>query len=246
MTAFGASTGRHFDCRALARQIDTDRARRDPAKARRALHFGERMVDARLKGEWLTSLTHDRLSDPAYRIFHNALMWANEQGTDGLIDARALRYLYPQAIEPAWLDELTAAAFWEPVDGGFLMLGWDTVLGQSTAENVELQRERNRIKQQAHRERVRAVAHVAVAADAASGRTAASPRPIRARKSSGVTGYVTPVVGQDRTGPERTSPVLSKKRAHEAPRGHECNRDGHKLVADGTCAVCEYRPEIAS
>lgn len=208
------------------------------------------MVDARLKGEWLTALAHDTLSDAAYRVLHNALMWSNEQGTDGVVDARALRYLHPRPIEQAWLDELEAAGFWAPRDGGYELIGWSTVLGQSTAADVEHQRERNRLKQQASRERARAAAHVAVTTDMGLGGPSGTPAAPRRRRSTGVTGYVsgdvTRAVGQDRTGPERTSPVLSEERARRAQRAHDCKLDGHKLVADGTCAVCEYRPSEAS
>lgn len=210
------------------------------------------MVDARLKGEWLTAPAHDRLSDPAYRVLHNALMFANEQGTDGLIEERALRYLYPGPIADEWLEELVAAGFWFRDDSGsYQLIGWTTTLGQSTAADVEYQRERSRRKQRAYRDRVRAAEHVALAAENASAQAHTGARPSRPPRAARVTGhdpgYVTGVVGQDRTGPERTSPVLSSERARPSgARGHDCSTDGHKLVADGTCAVCEYRPEVAS
>lgn len=207
------------------------------------------MVDARLRGEWLTSLAHDRLSDPAYRVLHNALMWSAEQGTDGAIDARALRYLHPRPVESTWLDELTAAGFWEPLaDGGFQMLGWDTDLGQSTAADVNHQRERNRNKQRAYRERVSATSHAAVTAEDSGRDTSDAPRQSKALRTGVVTGNktgnVTGVVGKARRGPKRASPGPLSGDARTAQRGHDCALDGHKLVRDGTCAVCEYRGEV--
>lgn len=102
------------------------------------------MTDARLKGEWLTAASHDRLSDQAYRVLHNALMRSAEEGTDGAIDQRDLRWLYPGPIDQAWLDELEAAGFWERTANGYQFIDWAGKLGQSTQAQVETYRSKAR------------------------------------------------------------------------------------------------------
>lgn len=208
------------------------------------------MTDARLRGEWLTAAAHDGLTDAAYRVLHNALMHSNEQGTDGAIERRELRFLYPGPIDQSWLDELEAAGFWEATPTGYQFVGWVDKLGQSTAADVEHQRNRNREKQARWRAR-----------NAAS--TESAPEDIeaaRAARETGdiagdVTGYVTGVVGQDRTGPFRASPALKEKRARTSAAravsgggmitvlpGKPCAPGEHKLVSDGTCLRCDIRP----
>ncbi|MEV8370143.1 hypothetical protein [Microbacterium sp. NPDC064584] len=212
------------------------------------------MTDARLRGEWLTAAAHDGLTDAAYRVLHNALMHSAEQGTDGAIARRELRFLYPGPLDQATLDEIQTAGFWEPVADGYQLIGWADKLGQSTAAEVEHQRARNRAKQERYRTRM------------ASGATdqPGDVEGVSAPRGTGdvtgdVTGYVTGVVGQDRTGPYRASPALSKSRARgSAARsestgaiitplpGRRCAPGQHRLLEDGTCMKCDIRPGEAT
>lgn len=172
------------------------------------------MVDARLRGEWLTAAAHDGLSDPAYRVFHNALMHCNEQGTDGAIALRELRFLYPGPIDQAWLDEIAAAGFWERDDSGYLFVDWGGKLGQSTARDVEAQREKNRERKrnQRAREKQRSDGTPTNASSVArSGTPKRSPVPQRDTDDTSHRESLPPSrrdvtvgVGEERTGQERT------------------------------------------
>lgn len=169
------------------------------------------MTDARLKGEWLTAPVHDGLSDAAYRIFHNALMHSAEQGTDGLITTRELRFLYPGRIDPAWLDELASAGIWEATGDGYQLIGWSDVLGQSTAAEVEAYRAGNRERQRRRRERQRAASNDRARGDSSfTGPEAASPPQATRDLTGGVTRDssrdLPHDVGKARTGTARPSP----------------------------------------
>lgn len=185
------------------------------------------MTDARLKGEWLTAPAHDGLSDAAYRILHNALMHSNEQGTDGAISMRELRFLYPGKIDPSWLDELEAAGFWQRNKDGYLLVGWSERLGQSSAAEVEAYRAGNRERQRRRRAGLRAAREVASGGNE-------PPSDSKAVRSPGVTrdvtGDVAHDVGQARTGQAR--PVLSP------PVGlidvNRVSQSGHEVTARET------------
>lgn len=109
------------------------------------------MTDARLPGRRLTDPNLEALSDRLWRVHTGALMWSAEQGTDGLIPRRTLRLLHP---EIATLDDaatLVDSELWT-VDGeDFRVRDW--ARSQSLAADIEHQRERNRLKQRAYRER---------------------------------------------------------------------------------------------
>lgn len=213
------------------------------------------MTDARLKGEWLTAAAHDGLSDAAYRIFHNALMHSNEQGTDGAIDRRELRFLYPEAITDDHLQELVDAGFWERTEAGFQFLGWSDGLGQSTRVDVEAMRESNRKRKARQRERERAILDQTgpSGSHGPSGASEGFRSPKSHRDSQGESREsVTVGVGQDRTGQDRPPggglPVRSKRRAGARGRAlqpvPDCNIDGHQMDKQGiTCLRpnCEYR-----
>ncbi|PKQ36533.1 MAG: hypothetical protein CVT61_00210 [Actinobacteria bacterium HGW-Actinobacteria-11] len=92
------------------------------------------------------------LTDRAWRVFTSALMWSNEQGTDGEIPPLAMRFVYPTDIQASVIDELVKAGLIERrQDGGFNVRDWEK--SQSPAAVVEHQRERNRLKNQTYRER---------------------------------------------------------------------------------------------
>lgn len=113
------------------------------------------MTDARLRAEWLGRMKFDALSDTAWRVFTGALMWSVENGTDGKIPSRYLRYLHPDGEQPAAYDEILEAGIWEESFDGYRLLEWDGELGQSTAAQMETYKENARIRQRRHREQER-------------------------------------------------------------------------------------------
>lgn len=120
------------------------------------------MTDARLRGAWLGKMRFDDLSDAAWRIFTSALMWSAEQGTDGVIPTRYVRQLHPLGVMEGANSELVDAGVWKRTPDGYALIDWAGELGQSTAEQVEKYREKNRVKaarqRQRQAERVRALA----------------------------------------------------------------------------------------
>lgn len=147
------------------------------------------MTDARLPGRWLMNMQMMALSDRAWRVFTAALMLGAEQGTDGIIPRAAFRFLYPEDIPTSTLDELVAAdLIFRNSDGGFSVRDWTKT--QSAAAEVEHQRERNRAKTKAYRDR---------------------------KKTGDVTGHKpghTPRQGKDRQGQDRTGSI---EQAHTSP-----------------------------
>ena len=114
---------------------------------------GEEVTDAHLPGRWLNDPTLDILGDQAWRIHTNALMWSNEQGTDGFIPRRTLRLLHVLGVQLAAVEELTQAKLWAKAGSDYQILDW--AKSQSLAVDVDWQRERNRTNQKALRERER-------------------------------------------------------------------------------------------
>ena len=111
------------------------------------------MTDAHLPGRWLNDPTLDLVSDQAWRIHTYALMWSNEQGTDGLIPLRTLRLLHVSGVQLAAVEELVTLGLWVKVGPDFQIVDWGK--SQSLAVDVDWQRERNRANQKASRERER-------------------------------------------------------------------------------------------
>ena len=228
------------------------------------------MVDARLPAEWLGSLRIDNLSDRAFRILAGALMWCNGQGTDGAVPARYTKYLHPDGDDQDAFDELEAAGLWSRVEDGYLLAGWSDDLHQSTAEEIHRYRDAAKRRQKAYRDRqrdtnsepqratahepraMRDVTHNAtrdVTANVGSGSLSETRR-----KSAYVTRNVTrhadsPFCAKHPSGTSDPCGACARARtAYEARQntipglGWDCAVDGHKLVVDGTCAVCAYRP----
>lgn len=228
------------------------------------------MVDARLPAEWLGSLRIDKLSDRAFRVLAGALMWCNGQGTDGAVPARYTKYLHPDGDDQDAFDELEASGLWSRTEDGYLLAGWSDDLHQSTAEEIQRYRDAAKRRQQAHRDRqretdsqtqrataqepraMRDVTHYVtreVTAHVGSGSLSATTE-----KSAYVTRNVTrhadsPFCSKHPAGTSAPCGACARARtAHEARQntiaglGWDCAIDGHKLVVDGTCAVCSPRP----
>lgn len=113
------------------------------------------MTDSRLRGEWLNSMKFDDLSDSAWRVFTSALMWCNENGTDGFVPTRYLKMLHPDGIKADAHAELVSASLWEQLPSGYRLQGWSGALGQSTANEVETYKANARERQQRWRDRER-------------------------------------------------------------------------------------------
>lgn len=228
------------------------------------------MVDARLPAEWLGSIRIDNLSDRAFRVLAGALMWCNGQGTDGVVPDRYTKYLHPDGDDPSAFDELERAGLWERTAEGFLLAGWSGDLRQSTAEEVSRYREAARRRQKAYRDRQRGALNVApvdqseappltgdvtrngthhVTADVGSGSLSVSPTE-RAYGGHNVTHNAdSPYCRKHPAGtPQPCGACARARTAFEAQqhdtsrRGWDCSLDGHKFVADGSCAVCFLRP----
>lgn len=108
------------------------------------------MTDARLPSEWLTAPKLDNLSDRAWRTIVSAYMWSNGAGTDGQIQAKALRFLHPLGVDEATLTELIEAGWLISTDTGHQIPDWTAT--QTLAAEVEKARRSNRERQRRHRE----------------------------------------------------------------------------------------------
>ena len=137
------------------------------------------MTDARLPDTWLLNPTLDKLSHEAWRFFTRALMYCNQQGTDGEIETLYLRYVWPYGDPSEHLLELLETVWLMETEKGFLIPDW-VAKGQSLASEVEAKKENNRLRQKNHRQKNQATQN----------------RP--------VTRDVTRDVGQERTGKGRT------------------------------------------
>jgi hypothetical protein len=113
------------------------------------------MTDARLRGEWLNALGFDDLSDTAWRVFTCAIMWAAENGTNGLIPTRYLKMLHPDGEKEQANVEIVSADLWSRTENGYQLTDWDGALGQSTAQQVETYKANARKRARDYRERER-------------------------------------------------------------------------------------------
>jgi hypothetical protein len=145
------------------------------------------MADSRLLAHWHSNPDFDDLSDTAWRVFTGALMWSNGRGTDGHVPTRYVRSLHPDGPQPEACDELESAHLWKRSSDGYQLLGWVESLGQSTAEQVEHNKEVNRQKQARYRaEQKKKLSRLPSFSESDGDVT------------SEVTGYVTADVGKDR------------------------------------------------
>ena len=160
------------------------------------------MADARLQSHWLNNPEFDDLSDAAWRVLTGALMWSNGRGTDGLIPTRYLRMLHPDGELPEAFRQLEVAGLWIKTADGYQLIEWVKLLGQSSAETVEHNKEMNRMKQQKWRDEQ----------SKKSGKTTPTFTAAPSSDVAGdVTGYVTGHVGQDKTETETAKDVVSSQ-----------------------------------
>ena len=136
------------------------------------------MTDSRLPDSWLLNPTLDRFSDGAWRLFTRALMFCNQQGTDGEIDTLYMRHIWPWGDSSTYVLELVDSGWLEQTEAGLVIPDWEGK-GQSPASQVAANREKARKRQ--HKSRVQ--------------KTAAEER--------SVTSDVTRDVGQERKGQDR-------------------------------------------
>jgi len=109
------------------------------------------MTDARLPDTWLDDPIIESWDDRTWRVFTGLLMYSNRHGTDGFVRMTAIHRLHPSRAYESDLGPIEMDGFGNWVDGGFQIL-WED-LGQSTSEEVERRKRRNREKQRAFRER---------------------------------------------------------------------------------------------
>jgi len=107
------------------------------------------MTDTRLPDSRLLNPALDKLSHEAWRLFTRALMFCNQQGTDGEIDPLYVRYIWPYGDASEPVDELLASGWFERKGELLLIPDWQAK-GQSMADEVEAQRARKRKSSRRH------------------------------------------------------------------------------------------------
>lgn len=115
-------------------------------------------ADARLRPNWLTDPAMLELTDTAWRVFTNSLIWCNLHGLDGNIDRRHLNYLHPYGVQPETIQELIRLGLWRATELGYTIPDWTGTMGQSLGSDVDGQRELAKARQQAKRDREKAKA----------------------------------------------------------------------------------------
>ena len=109
------------------------------------------MTDARLPDKWLDDPILEAWDDRTWRVFTDILMYSNRHGTDGFVRTTAIHRLHPKIAYESDLAAITMDGFGDWVDGGFQLL-WED-LGQSTHEEVENRKRKNREKSRLRREK---------------------------------------------------------------------------------------------
>ena len=144
------------------------------------------MTDTRLPDPWLLKPDLDKLSDGAWRVLTRAFMFCNQQGTDGHIDALYMKYVYPFGPSETFVAELEQINWLVKTEGGYLIPDWEAK-GQTSAAQMELNRENSRLRARKSREKAKAPQRPVVTGD--------------------VTRDAMRDVGQERKGQERTGQV---------------------------------------
>jgi len=136
------------------------------------------MTDSRLPDTWLLNPVLDKFSHEAWRLFTRALMFCNQQGTDGEIDPLYIRHIWPYGDPSEPVDELLASGWFERRGSGLMIPEWEAK-GQSTADEVEARRARKRKNAQTFRDKK------------------------KVSQTPSITGDVSGDVGQERRGKDR-------------------------------------------
>ena len=115
------------------------------------------MTDTDWPEHWLTDPGMNTLTDAAFRVFANGLMWSVTHGTDGELPRSALRWLHPDenALSAA-VAELVAVGKWAEDSDGYLIANF--LRHQTSAAVIEAARllAGDRKREQRERERVKA------------------------------------------------------------------------------------------
>jgi hypothetical protein len=178
----------------------------------------------------------DDLSDKAWRVFTYALMWGAENGTDGFIPDRYVQRLHPDGRDADVEAALINAGVWKQhtINGtlGLQLLGWDDVLGQSTAAQVETYKAngRKRAKTQRERDRVKLANAVGFISPSPSGSTAAASSEVTRDVTSDVTRYASGDGTRDATRDVR--PHVGKGEGEGKGSGDGMNSDEPASLTD--------------
>ena len=108
------------------------------------------MTDSRLPDSWLLNPALDKFSHEAWRLFTRALMFCNQQGTDGEIDTLYMRHIWPWGDSSPYVLELIDSGWLEQTEAGFVIPDWEDK-GQSPAAQVAAYRAKARLRQQKSR-----------------------------------------------------------------------------------------------
>ena len=108
------------------------------------------MTDSRLPDSWLLNPTLDSFSDGAWRLFTRALMFCNQQGTDGDIKSLYMRHIWPWDEPEPYVSELVHSGWLEQTPTGFRIPDWEDK-GQSPASQVAEYREKARLRKHKYR-----------------------------------------------------------------------------------------------
>jgi hypothetical protein len=97
------------------------------------------MTDTNWPEHWLTDPGMNTLTDAAFRVFANGLMWSVTHGTDGELPRSALRWLHPDenALSAA-VAELVAVGKWAEDSDGYLIANF--LRHQTSAAVIEAAR----------------------------------------------------------------------------------------------------------
>ncbi len=166
------------------------------------------MTDTRLPEQWLGDITLDCLSDGAFRVHVNGLMWSVKYRQDGLVAQQALRYLHVDGARLDLVEELIKVRLWETHgDAGWQIVGF--LEHQTSAADLAEQREQARLRQQRWRDKQ----------IAEKPRDAASA-PVTRHATGDMTGEQSRHVGQARAGKGREGVVGGTHRAEPATPAH--------------------------
>lgn len=122
------------------------------------------MTDTRLPDTWLLNPQLDKLSDGAWRALTRALMFCDQQGTDGELDELYLQHVYPYGTYQGYLKELEQIDWLRKTETGYVIPDWEAK-GQSLAAQVELWRANARERQRRSRESKKKAQNATVTSD---------------------------------------------------------------------------------